>query len=456
MKKFLSIVVKDYLELFRDWPGLTVLFLMPAILLIVITLTQERIILSKNSEIKLILVNADSSVLGDAIINDISNSGYFNFVKYSSAKEAESEILHGEYQLAVIIPDSSTERLFSYLNNPVSINKFINQNQAGIIFIYNPALQSMFKDAVLMPLTMVVQVSAMKVLISQYTERADASIKKQFLNLTSHLGNIDLGSSMPDLQYKNQLEKKIKSELKKRVDEMPAIALPAKPQFSSEIVKISQVPARVAKSKLKTNPMQNNIPAFTLFAMFFIVIPLAGSIINEKNQGTFNRIRTLPVSWLEIIFAKILVYISVCILQFVFLIFIGIYVMPVLGSTTTLGDSVNYFVLLVALLASGLAATGFGILVGTFATTHSQASTFGSVMVVILAMLGGIFMPAQLMPELIKKISLVSPLRWGTDAFLEVFSGNGGIERIWLELFLLIGFFCISLILAVRIINIRK
>jgi ABC-2 type transport system permease protein len=77
-------------------------------------------------------------------------------------------------------------------------------------------------------------------------------------------------------------------------------------------------------------------------------------------------------------------------------------------------------------------------------------------MVVILAILGGIFVPTYMMPEVLRKISMVSPLRWGTDAFLGVFARNEGIARIWPELLLLIGFFCISLVLSVKILNSRK
>ncbi len=139
--------------------------------------------------------------------------------------------------------------------------------------------------------------------------------------------------------------------------------------------------------------------------MFFIVIPLAGSIINDKNHGTYNRLRTLPVTYLEIISSKIAVFLIVCILQFIFLMFVGIYIMPRLGEISAINLDVNFPALFIALIASSLAAIGFGIIVGTFASTHSQAATFGSVMVVILALIGGIFVPANLLPETLQKIS---------------------------------------------------
>jgi ABC-2 type transport system permease protein len=446
--------------LIRDWPALLILFVMPAVLFVVITLSQESAISKGKTGIKMILVNADSSVLGDTIAKDLSKSGNFNFTKFSSAKEAEDAVLHGNYQLAIIIPDSTTEKFISHLkmspDKNEATNEILSGNLAGIIFVFDPAVQAIYKDAVILPLKMVVQLSAVKVLMAQYNKNVNLSIKEQFTKFASDLTAQDFGSSMPDFPHKNEVAKKFKEELRGRVENRADVKLPDIPVYSSDIVKISEHVAMDETSKFSPNLLQNNVPAFILFAMFFIVIPLAGSVINEKNQGTYSRLRTLPVSYLNIMFAKIAVFIVVCILQFVFLMFIGVYIMPMLSDLSSLDLRVSYAALLMVLLACSLAATGFGIVVGTFSGSHGQAATFGSVMVVILAMLGGIFVPAQMLPEALRKMSMVSPLRWGTDAFLGVFARNEGIGSIWLELFLLIGFFCISLIVAVKILNSRR
>jgi len=39
---------------------------------------------------------------------------------------------------------------------------------------------------------------------------------------------------------------------------------------------------------IKPTLIQNNVPAFALFAMFFIVIPLAGSLLAERKDGTYT------------------------------------------------------------------------------------------------------------------------------------------------------------------------
>jgi ABC-2 type transport system permease protein len=460
LKKFLAIVKKESLVLIRDWPGLLTLFVMPAILLILITLMQESVILKEESGIKIIVVNNDSSVLGDTIMNDITKAKSFNITRFSSVNEAEKAVISGLYQLAVIIPDGATEKLVGLLKVPDSLSKVSvnlgSNDLAGIVFMSDPAVQKMYKDAVIVPLKMVIHLSALKVLMDRYAGMAKNLEKEQLSNFAANFRNIDFGRTVPDFPYKTEIIKRFKDEISKRAEQEPEIKLPANPLFLPEIVIITETVATEKSSTFKPNPLQNNVPAFILFAMFFIVIPLAGSIINEKNQGVYGRLRTLPVSYLKIISGKISVFLAVCILQFLVLMLIGLYIMPMLGSLTPLDLRVSYPALVLVLLASALAATGFGILVGTFTSTHAQASTFGSVLVVILAMLGGIFIPVHMLPETLKKISMISPLRWGTDAFLSVFARNEGIGRIWPELFLLIGFFCISLTFSVRIFNSRK
>jgi ABC-2 type transport system permease protein len=454
LKKFFAIVKKDSMLLLRDWPGLAILFVMPAILLIVITFIQENAVPIKNSGIGIIIVNADSSVLGETILKDLTNSGYFNFTKLNNAGEAESELLKNKYQLAIIVPDSSTEKLFNLVKtssgiNPVS-SEISSEEQAGILFLYSPALQPVFKNAIIAPVKLVIQLSAVKILMEQYTNNVNVRLK-QNEEILKQLADENYFAGTPDFPYKKEVIKKFRNELINRTaGEGIETKLPVNPSLGSDIVRIDEQVARNSNKSFRPGALQNNIPAFTLFAMFFIVIPLAGSIINEKKYGTYNRLRTFPVSYLEIISAKIVVFLIVCILQFILMLLIGIYIMPRLGELPPVNLKVSYMALLVAVIASSLAAIGFGIVVGTFASNHGQAATFGSVMVVILAMLGGIFVPSFMLPDFLRKISMISPLRWGTDAFLGIFAGDGGIMRILPQLCLLAGFFIISLLLSVK------
>ncbi len=455
MKKFLAILKKDTLLMIRDWPGMAILFIMPAVLLIIITFTQESAIPSKRSGLRIGLADSDSAEFGRMLMNDLGNSGYFNFTAYGTPEEARSAVLNGECQMAVIVPDSATEKLYDLLDIKSENSSFAaaedREKLTGVIFMYDPAIQKVFKDAVQMPVTSLIQLTAVKVLTTKYTEEVNERVMENSSETISELSKGDFFSGIPDFPYKQAVINKFREELKKKGKELKKIELPFSPSFNSSLVEVKDVPARLKSQDFRPGVLQNNIPAFTLFAMFFIVIPLAGSIISEKNHGTFDRIKTMPVSYYQVVSAKVAVFLAICTLQFIFLLFIGKYIMPLMGEQTTLDLKVNIPALLAAIASSSLAAIGFGIMVGTFSKTHGQAATFGSVMVVIMALLGGIFVPVHMLPETLKTISYISPLRWGTDAFLGVFAKYQGIGGILPEFALLTGFFMISIFLAIRI-----
>jgi ABC-2 type transport system permease protein len=65
------------------------------------------------------------------------------------------------------------------------------------------------------------------------------------------------------------------------------------------------------------------------------------------------------------------------------------------------------------------------------ATTHEQAATFGSVSVIILAALGGLWVPVFMMPGAMQAISNLSPLNWGLEGFYRIFLHGEGILGVW-------------------------
>jgi ABC-2 type transport system permease protein len=192
---------------------------------------------------------------------------------------------------------------------------------------------------------------------------------------------------------------------------------------------------------------QQNVPAWALYAMFMIVIPLSGVLIQEREHGTLVRLRILPVSGWTILLGKIIAYVVVCIVQFGLMLLIGIYCLSPFG-TPALEMGNNYLAVWATVLASALCATGFGILVGVLAKTHNQAAVFGSTFVVIAAALGGIMVPVFLMPRGMRAISFLSPLNWGHSAFMDLFLRGSSFAQIAPDLAKLLLFFLVSLSLA--------
>ncbi|MGB7392921.1 MAG: ABC transporter permease, partial [Pricia sp.] len=103
---------------------------------------------------------------------------------------------------------------------------------------------------------------------------------------------------------------------------------------------------------------------------------------------------------------------------------------------------------LVAFFA-GLAAVGLGLLLGTIAKTQEQSAPFGATFVVILAAMGGVWIPVFAMPEFMQTLSKISPMNWGLNAFYDVFLRNVVIAELLPEIGLLLLFFLITTAAAI-------
>ena len=213
------------------------------------------------------------------------------------------------------------------------------------------------------------------------------------------------------------------------------------------LMAVKEKVARYGQEAIIPNTVQQNIPAWTLFGMFFIVVPLGGSIIRERQDGMLARLLTMPTSYLTIISGKISAYLLICLVQFVLIMALGRLLLPLLGAPVLdFGSSPAALILIV--VSAALAASGYGILLGTIARTYEQASMFGAVSVVIAAALGGIMVPVFVMPRIMQTISEFSPLAWGLNAFLSVFVRNGDVPSILPQATRLLIFFVSTTALA--------
>jgi len=147
--------------------------------------------------------------------------------------------------------------------------------------------------------------------------------------------------------------------------------------------------------------------------------------------------------------SKVSVYMCVCLLQFTLMILTGMYLIPLFGlPALKLGHSI--FALLAMSVSSSLAAIGYGLAIGSIAGTNQQASIFGAVSVVILAAIGGVWIPIFMMPHFMRIISSISPLNWGLNGFNEIFVRDAGLCDILPYASASFVFFIIMLIISYR------
>lgn len=416
MLRLFATVKKELLILLRDRSGLAILFLMPMALVTIMALIQDAPFRDyQELRIPVLVINHDKGNLGKKIIDGLTNSKVFQVTLFTESEiEAKKKVAKSDYEIGISIPEDASEQL------NLRIQKFvtITLNEVGIVDTRVKEQTQSTKDTT----------------ISVFFA---PNIKKSFRN--SVLSSIKQVSSK--LETQSMLDN-FKKALNQDDDSTQNTnqAIDDFINFKEEAVIENQY------AILELNSVQHNVPAWTMFGMFFIVITLSGSIIKEREDGSYLRIKTMPGSYFTVMAGKIVTFLFVCLTQCFLMLLVGIYLLPHLGLPQLIIGSSKAAIALVA-ISSGLAATGYGVLVGTLFSTHQQSSTFGAVSVVILAALGGIWVPVYVMPEAVKFLAEFSPLFWGLSAFQNIFLSHGDVLSVQIYIYKLLLFFgfCIGI-----------
>ncbi|MDP4282749.1 MAG: ABC transporter permease, partial [Bacteroidota bacterium] len=330
-------------------------------------------------------------------------------VKLTEAK-VRWEVAMGNYQIGIIIPEGATHKIRK------NINLMVARTMSGIGMI-NPALATALQpnDSV------------------EINIFFDPAVKQSF--------RIAVLSSMKEFRSKIEASM-IFQAFNREICRMFPVITPEENSFKDMVSFREIYPSGKAKEIVPTTT-QHNVPAWAVFAMFFIVIPLTSSMIQEREQGHLVRIMNLPVNYVTIFMAKVGVYLIVCFIQFILMILAGIYFLPLFGiPPLDLGS--HYFALFVMAFTTGLAALGYGILIGTIARTHQQSAAFGSVSVIIMAALGGLWVPVYLMPGFMRQVAVYSPLNWALTGFYDIFLRGAEPWAIFRSAMKLFIFFAVS------------
>jgi ABC-2 type transport system permease protein len=218
---------------------------------------------------------------------------------------------------------------------------------------------------------------------------------------------------------------------------------------------ITEVPLSKNGDITILNATQHNVPAWTIFAMFFVVMSLASSIVREKLSGSFMRLKTLPTHYLVAVLSKQITYLASTLVQAAVIFAIGIWLFPHIGlpSLSLPKDIAGLFVVT---LTCGYCAVSYAVCVGVFAQTQEQANGFGAVSIVILSIIGGIMIPSFIMPDSFKTIMAISPLHWCLQAFYGLFLEGGKLKDIMTNILSLLAITLILQLIAFAGLKIKR
>src|SRR5688572_8010478 len=390
---------------------MALIFIMALALVIVMALVQDAPF-RDYQEIKLevLFIDEDQDSLSAKVKEAFQTSPNVVLVQKYDTTEAKKLVQAGKFKAAIVVPKSASEDLrrktkqlitsvFSNFGFPAEIDS-TQLPAINIKIFFDPAIKSNYKQA-----------------LSGAVEKIAATVQAEWV--------------LDELQQ--QL-----SEGKEEAPKKIAIDI-------SEIMRVDQRFASENKYQgLMLNSVQHNVPAWTMFAMFFILYPLAGNLIKEREEGSMLRLRLISGSQFPVITGKFTFYFLVCLIQFLMMIAVGIFIMPLLGLNKLILGGSSFLILLTA-CSVAMAATGYGVLIAVYFRTAQQALSFGSVSVVILSAIGGVWVPVYVMPEGLQTISGFSPMSWGLESFNDLFLRQASLYTIMPSILKLVGFSLVAL-----------
>jgi len=158
---------------------------------------------------------------------------------------------------------------------------------------------------------------------------------------------------------------------------------------------------------------------------------------------------------MTLLMGKVAVYLLVCLVQMSAMLLAGVFVLPLIGLPRLVLAGAFGGLLAISLVVA-LAAVGYGLMIGTVARTHQQAAAFGSISVIILAAVGGLWVPIYLMPPFMTVVAGFSPLNWAITAFYNLFLRGGGMVTILPQAAKLLAFFAATVALTAIYQRIRR
>ena len=408
--KLAAVVSKEMRVLTRDKEALLILFVMPVVFVLIMSLAlQDAFNERAGVRFALLIVDHDRGLISTKLTESFNANNTFIVTTLVAGKAGallpdedtvRADLRTGKYKFALIIPENASRDAGLRMDQQLGLAAAANKRPAAVDLrlLADPTVRHDHRGLVIASLNRALQGIETGMLLARYTQ------------------------------------------MRARIYGAGTAALKP-PQSLTTFAEVADEPAKSTTIETTAVPtsVQQNAPAWTLLAMFFLVIPLSVTLIKERQQGSLLRLASMPVPPWILLAGKSLPYFLINQIQVVLILLVGIYLLPRLGGDALrIGAAPGAIVLLS--VAASLAAIGYGLVVATYARTPEQATTFGATSVLILAALGGVMVPKLVMPPMLQQLSQVSPLSWGLEGFLDVFVRGGGVREVLPELSQLLAF----------------
>ena len=379
-----SSVIKEFKLLLRDLHGLAVLFVMPILFVLIMSAALSDSQENPLRDAKIVLAGSADSRLDENLFAALEGEGLnVRFVETHRLAAFQAALQRGETDLLLFNPNSE--------ETPLDKEK------------------------------------PLRLWLSPDTDRARLLAIKGMVekHYTAERLNLYLDGSEVKLKGKSPLVREVEKEANRQLDDKFAGINAYLEREAWQETYLNHG----GKEVVRPNSVQHSVPAWLIFGMFFIMIPLSNVMAMERQTNTITRLRMARVPAGKLIAAKLIPYFLINQLQFAGMLALGRWVLPKLGMPALqLSGCLGVYAMLAA--AVSLAALGYGLLVSVVARSTEHAVVLGGGGIIIMAALGGIMVPTYVMPDIMQTVAQFSPMGWALSGFQTLLLRQAGLEQI--------------------------
>jgi len=421
MYKILTIVWKELYLTFTNRTLLVIMVITPLALATIISLAFSQFFTGSGSDVPIrdipvVIVNLDQGsesinygqIFIDALVPsenateaDIADNPLFtltNAVVFTSVEDARAAVESGEYAAAILIPADFSERI------AISEDK--------------PAIEATSVEV--------------------YASSALAIGKLVIRGIAEQLTNSIASGAITASATVEALFGQIAADALASATSGNAVAIP-----DGEAISAAIGDAATFASDSRNNPLQvqaesitgeavtlNPLVLFgsslTIFFMMFTATGSAASMLEEKRDGTLDRILVSPTPRSTILLGKMIGVFVICVFQLVMLIVALTLVGSLVSGELQFIFGTQWGLIALAVLATSMGTAGLGVISMSLVRTPEQANIVGGIISLAMGLFGGAFFAVDAIP-LLQPISRLTVVWWGSDLFRKLSLGQTDI-----------------------------
>ncbi|MBD3162836.1 MAG: ABC transporter permease subunit [Candidatus Eisenbacteria bacterium] len=160
------------------------------------------------------------------------------------------------------------------------------------------------------------------------------------------------------------------------------------------------------------------LPGMAVFALLMLALVSMTDVQREDAHRTLARQMIAPVPAGAVVLGKVGATAVVSLLSILILGIIAAIWIP--GRISWLG-------FLLHSIALALCATGFAALIQSLSRSEKTGSAIGSILVMVMAMVGGSWVPVNMLPEFVRKIAPFTLTYWGGEGYRDLLMESAGV-----------------------------